>query len=218
MIQVSELIAPLTARLRQHLLASPLIHMDETTLQVNSEPDRKASSTSYMWVQRGGPPGQQVVLFDYETSRSGQVPVRLLDQYQGILMTDGYEGYAQVARQNKLTHVACWAHARRKFVEAQKVQPKGKTGRADRALSLIARLYAVEKHAKPLSPEARQALRAEKSRPLLEQLEQWLTKSLPQVPPKTAIGKALHYLNNQWPKLVRFLDDGRIPLVSGQLK
>lgn len=65
MIQVSELITPLMARLRQHLLASPLIHMDETTLQVNSEPDRKASSTSYMWVQRGGPPGQQVVLFDF---------------------------------------------------------------------------------------------------------------------------------------------------------
>jgi transposase len=212
MIQVSELITPLTARLRQHLLASPLIHLDETTLQVNAEPDRKASSTSYMWVQRGGPPGQQVVLFDYETSRSGQVPVRLLGHYQGILMTDGYEGYAQVARQNQLTHVACWAHARRKFVEAQKVQPKGRTGRADRALSLIARLYALEKQAKHLSPEARQALRAEKSQPVLEKLEQWLTKSLPQVPPKTAIGKALHYLSNQWPKLVRFLDDGRIPL------
>jgi transposase len=95
MIQASELIEPLTERLRHHLHTSAVIHMDETTLQVNTEPDRKASSPSYMWVQRGGPPGQQMVLYDYDASCSGQVPTRLLENYQGTLVTDGYEGYAQ---------------------------------------------------------------------------------------------------------------------------
>ena len=116
--------------------------MDETTLQVNAEADRPASSTSYMWLQRGGPPGQQVVLFDYDASRAGRVPVRLLSDYAGCLVTDGYEGYAEVVRKNGITHAGCWAHARRKFVEAQKVQPKGKTGKADWALNQIRKLYA----------------------------------------------------------------------------
>ena len=212
MVQAGERIAPLIETLRQHLLTAPLIHMDETTLQVNQEADRAASATSYMWVQRGGPPGQQVVLFDYDASRAGRVPVRLLGNYAGRLVTDGYEGYAEVVRRNGLTHAGCWAHARRKFVEAQKVQPKGKTGKADWALNQIRKLYAVEKQAKALEPEARHALREQKSRPLIDQLRTWLDTSLAQVLPKSALGKALLYLDNQWPRLTRFLDDGLIPL------
>lgn len=213
-IQARELIGPLIERLRGHLLASPVLHMDETTVQVNAEDDLKASSPSCMWVQRGGPPGQQVVLYDYDVSRSGQVPVRLLDDYAGVLVTDGYEGYNQVVTANQLTHAGCWAHARRKFVQAQKVQPKCKKGRADQALSLIRSLYAVKKQAKHLSPEERLELRREQSQPTLDKLKAWLDKSLNQVPPKTAIGKALHYLANQWRKLTAFMTDGRIPLYN----
>lgn len=212
MVQVGERLMPLVEALRQHLLQAPLIHMDETTLQVNTEADRPASATSYMWLQRGGPPGQQVVLFDYDASRAGRVPVRLLGDYAGRLVTDGYEGYAEVVRRNSITHAGCWAHARRKFVEAQKVQPKGKTGKADWALNQIRKLYAVEKQAKALAPEARQALRDQKSRPLITQLRIWLDKSLTQVLPKSALGKALHYLDGQWERLTRFLNDGVIPL------
>jgi transposase len=215
MVQVGERLLPLVDALRQHLLQAPLIHMDETTLQVNIEPDRKASATSYMWLQRGGPPGQQVVLFDYDASRAGRVPVRLLGDYAGRLVTDGYEGYAEVVRRNGITHAGCWAHARRKFVEAQKVQPKGKTGKtgkADWALNQIRKLYAVETQAKGLDPEARLALREQKSRPLITQLRTWLDKSVQQVLPKSTLGKALHYLDGQWQRLTRFLDDGVIPL------
>ena len=212
MVQVGERLLPLVDALRQHLLQAPLIHMDETTLQVNTEPDRKASATSYMWLQRGGPPGQQVVLFDYDASRAGRVPVRLLGDYAGRLVTDGYEGYAEVVRRNGITHAGCWAHARRKFVEAQTVQPKGKTGKADWALNQIRKLYAVETQAKGLDPEARLALREQKSRPLITQLRTWLDKSVQQVLPKSTLGKALHYLDGQWQRLTRFLDDGVIPL------
>ena len=212
MVEVGALLAPLAERMRTHLHGAELIHMDETTVQVNTEPGRAASSTSYMWVQRGGPPGTEVVLFDYDPSRSGQVPRRLLDDYNGILLSDGYEGYAQVVRDNAMTHAGCWAHARRKFKEAQKVQPKGKTGKADRALASIGKLYRVEREAQGLPVEERERLRATHSRLLIEDLRQWLDQSLEKVPPKTAIGKAVHYLHGQWPRLTRFLEDGRIPL------
>ncbi|MCS2608483.1 IS66 family transposase [Halomonas dongshanensis] len=212
MVQAGEQVTSLINTLRQHLLKAPLIHMDETPLQVNQETDRPASAPSNMWVQRGGPPGQQVVLFDYDASRAGRVPMQLLGGYAGRLVTDGYEGYAEVVRRNGITHAGCWAHARRKFVEAQKVQPKGKTGKADWALNQIRKLYGVEKQAKALEPKARRTLREEKSQPLIAQLRTWLDKSLPQVLPKSALGKALHYLDHQWPRLIRFLDDGLIPL------
>ena len=216
MVQAGERLLPLTDTLRQHLLTAPLIHMDETTLQVNREDGRTASAKSYLWVQRGGPPGQEVILFDYAPSRAGSVPVQLLGDYSGCLVTDGYEGYAEVVRCNGITHAGCWAHARRKFVEAQKVQPKGKTGKADWVINLIAKLCAVETQAKALDPEARQALREQKSRPLIHQLRAWLDTSLTQVLPKSVLGKALHYLDRQWPRLTRFLEDGRIPLDNNQ--
>jgi len=117
-----------------------------------------------------------------------------------------------VVRDNGIIHAGCWAHARRKFVEAQKVQPKGKTGKADWALSLISKLYRVEREAKAFDAAGRLALRQQRSRPLIDKLQRWLEKSITQVPPKTAIGKALRYLQGQWPRLIRFLDDGRIPL------
>ncbi len=212
MVEMGALLAPLAERMRTHLHGAELIHMDETTVQVNTEPGRAASSPSYMWVQRGGPPGAEVVLFDYDPSRSGQVPRRLLDDYGGILLTDGYEGYAQVVRDNAITHAGCWAHARRKFKEAQKVQPKGKTGKADRALASIGKLYRVEREAQGMPVAERERLRATHSQPLIKDLRRWLDQSLEQVPPKSAIGKAVHYLNSQWPRLTRFLEDGRIPL------
>ncbi|GHC28324.1 hypothetical protein GCM10008094_20180 [Aidingimonas halophila] len=92
------------------------------------------------------------------------------------------------------------------------MQPKGKTGKADWAINQIRKLYAVEKQAKALEPEAHRALREQQSRPLIDQLRIWLDKSLNQVLPKSALGKALHYLDGQWERLTRFLDDGLIPL------
>jgi transposase len=212
MLGLGGVLTPLVERLRAHLQQSALIHMDETTVQVNTEPGRAAHSPSYMWVSRGGPPGQQVVLFDYDASRSGAVPTRLLAGFGGTLLTDGYEGYAQSVRAYGLRHAGCWAHGRRKFIEAQKLQPKGKTGRADKALSLIGALYRIEREARWLDADERLALRQASSRPVVEQLHQWLQRTLSQVPPKSAIGKALHYLHGQWAKLTVFLDDGHVPL------
>src|SRR5690625_462972 len=104
---------------------------------------------------------------------------------------------------------AAWAHARRKFFDAARLQPKGKTGRPDQALALIGKLYQIERQARELAGHERYRLRQDKSRLVIDKLHAWLTKTLPRVAPKTKLGQALQYLHNQWPALVRYLDDSR---------
>lgn len=108
-----------------------------------------------MWVQTGGPPAHPVILFEYTSSRAQEVPQRLLEGYRGYLMTDDYAGDNAIAAQDGVERLGCWAHARRKFIDAQKAQPKGKTGRADMALSLIKKLYGIERECKELDEVSR---------------------------------------------------------------
>ena len=110
-IQAAEKLQPIANLARDHALESPFIHMDETPVQVLKEPGRAPQTQSYMWVQTAGPPGRKIVLFDYETSREGKVPDRLLAGYSGYLMTDGYAAYDRVGKKDGMTHLACWAHA-----------------------------------------------------------------------------------------------------------
>lgn len=215
MMKLGKLVLPLINLLRDSVLEYGIVQMDETTVQVLKEQNKVVSSKSYMWVQRGGPPDKPVILFDYDASRSGTVPVRLLEGYQGYLQCDGYEGYGAIGKREGITLVGCWAHARRKFDEAIKAQGKkgkAKAGRATKGLSYIQKLYRIEKLAKELTPEACFALRQEQAMPLLSEIRAWLDKSLPEVPPQSAVGKALSYLHGQWPKLVRYVEDGRLSI------
>ena len=98
------------------------------------EPDREPGSQSWTWVQTVEPPNQPVILFGCSNSRAQEVPSRLLEGYRGYLMIDDYAGCNAQGVRPGVERMGCWAHARRKFVEARKVQPKGKTGRADIAL------------------------------------------------------------------------------------
>ncbi|UZE97201.1 IS66 family transposase [Alkalimarinus alittae] len=212
-IRSSELLQPLINLMRDQLLASPVIHCDETVVKVLKEPDKPASSQSYMWVQVAGPPQQRIILFDYDQSRSGQVPLRLLSGYQGYLQTDGYEGYNAVASQPGVTQLCCMAHARRKFMEAKKAQPKAKAktrSKVDVAIDMIGKLYGLERAYQDATPENRYQMRQEKAKPVLEKLRHWLDKTLPAVPPTTLLGKALNYLHKYWSRLTTYLEDGRL--------
>jgi len=212
MIQCGNLIQPLINLSRDSLLAGGIIFMDETTVQVLNEPDKNPQSKSYLWVQRGGPPNKLVILFDYDPGRSQTVPQRLLEGYQGALQTDGYAGYNAVVAKNNLIHLGFLAHARRQFTEVIKAQGKNKnkkTGKAQRALNYIQQLYEIEKSVKCVSVDERFKTRQALAIPILTQCRTWLDEVLPLVPPKTTLGKALLYLNNEWPKLIRYVDDGR---------
>lgn len=211
-IQCSEHFQPLLNLMRDRLLESPVIHCDETRVQVLKEPDRDPTRQSWMWVQATGPPDRKVVLFDYTSSRTQEEPLRLLENYRGYVMTDDYAGYNALALQPGVERLACMAHARRKFVDAQKVQPKGKTGRADIALTMINRLYGIERELKGVSDEQRFARRQEKSLPILAQLKSWLEKTQAQVTAQSALGKAVHYLANNWSRLERYVEAGYLPI------
>lgn len=212
MMACGRMIQPLMNLLWERLREQSLVRMDETTVQVLDEPGRAPQTKSYMWVTVAGPPGQRTVLFHYAPSRGGPIPSELLSGFSGALMVDGYEGYDAVCKAQSLTRLGCWAHARRKFVEAQRAQVKGKSGAADVALSSISKLYLLERAIKELAPAQRHARRQQEAVPILDQLRKWLEKNQPRTAPKTALGKAMTYLANQWPRLTRYVEDGAWPI------
>ncbi len=211
MIRCGTLIQPLINLLQERVLKQPVIHMDETPLQVLSEPGKTAQSQSYMWLMASFS-AQPIVLFHYAPTRRRDVVMQLLNGEVNALMVDGYEGYQQACNEYQITRLGCMAHARRKFVDAQKLQPKGKTGKADQAIAFIQTLYRIESAIKSLSPEEKHKKRQEEAVPILDKIARWLQKSLPNVPPKTKLGEALSYLNNQWPRLIQYVDDDHYPI------
>ncbi len=208
MMKSANLFKPLYARLQETLLQQGVIQADETTLKVINEDNVK----SYMWLYCTGTDSpnknniSNIVLYDYQSGRAGQCAVDYLDGFTGYLQVDGYVGYEKTAA--KL--VGCWAHARRKFKEAQTAQPKGKTGKADMALSMIQKLYRIEISLKGQSAQKKYQLRQEKAKPLLEQFYQWLAKA--NVVTKSALGTAIGYCQNQWHKLIRYIEDGHLSI------
>lgn len=109
-IRLDDVFKPLINLMREVQNSSDYLQADETRIQVLKEDGKTAQSDKWMWVTRGGPPGQPSVLFEYDPSRGGKVPVRLLDDFQGILQADGYSGYGKVCRDNHLTRIGCWDH------------------------------------------------------------------------------------------------------------
>ncbi len=212
-IKAGLLIQPLINLMRESMLNYDILQMDETRCQVLKESGRSPQSQSYMWVQRGGPPGQRVILYDYAPSRSQQVPTNLLGDYSGFLQTDGYEGYNKVCADNEITQIGCWAHVRRKFDQAIKAQGKLKTKKlplAKQALQHIQLLYRIEKQTKDLDVEQRLALRQSRSVPVLNDLRKWLDQYLSVVVKQLALGKAMHYMDKQWDKLIIYTTDSRL--------
>jgi hypothetical protein len=216
-------VQPLVNLLREDLLASGFVQCDETRYQVLKEPGKPATSQSYVWVQLA--PEAGVVLYDYDASRSAEVPKQLLAGFQGFLQTDGYGGYGAIGREPGITHVGCWAHARRRFDEALKAQKSStkkkrsvKESKALQGLAFIQKLYQIERQIREKPPDEVQRVRQERSRPVMEKLRAWLTESIPRVPPQSLTGKALSYLDDQWPKLIRVLEDGRLPLDTNRVE
>lgn len=216
------LVVPLINLLRDELLASEYLHMDETTVQVLDEPGREAQAKSWLWCQVGGTRARPIVLFDYDPSRAGAVPKRLLGDFAGYLHTDGYEGYNAVVQANGICQLHCFAHARRHFVDGLKglginpaklpPKPPDKARRLLKGLSFIKTLYTIERRIRDEPPEVRHEVRRRDSAAVLERLREWIDTTRPRVPPKTALGKALAYLDNHWPGLTRFLEDGHLEI------
>jgi transposase len=223
-VRIGQAAQPVVNLMRDELLDSPLIFGDETELQVLKEPGRSAQAKSYMWAQMTdgsgcdgqGPP---IRLFAYAPSRSTKTAREL---YAGIrqgavLMSDGYDAYNAIADEHRLVHLACWVHCRRYFYDALQALPKDKRGPdqlSARFIELIGKLYHIEAQATRDGADIleRGRRRQAHSAPVLGDIEALLLANLHAVLPASLLGKALHYLASQWPKLKRFVEDGRYSL------
>jgi len=218
-VGMGELVVPLMNLLHEELLGRAYLLMDETTVQVLKEPGKAPESKSQLWAMMSPGPEPPIVVFEYDPSRSGDVPRRLLAGFAGALHTDGYSGYGPAVREYDLVHLACWSHARRGFTDVLKSlglnpkklpsNPPAKARRALHALQRIRTLYAIERRIRDEPPEERHRVRQTESVPVLDALRAWLDDTLEKVPPSSPLGKAMGYLDNQWPALVRYCDDGR---------
>lgn len=212
MLRCSDRLQLLYDRLHAIQLTQPVIHADETTVNVVADDNVK----SYMWVYASGADTPKdklldsdikpIVLFDYHNSRASICAVAYLKGYQGYLQVDGYAGYQHTHAQL----VGCWAHARRKFHEAKIAQGKKPAGKADMALSTIQKLYRIETQIKGLSIATRYDMRQTQALPIIEKFKAWLIKSQQQVLPKTKLGEAIMYTLNQWDKLIAYTQEGQL--------
>ena len=223
MIQLNEKLEPLMTAMRAVLYQGRVIHIDETHLQVLNEPGREADQRSYMWVYVGGPPERAVVWYQYADSRGGNVPQQFLypkgaappgvdlSAAAFYIHTDGYAGYNAVADEaGVIGQAGCWAHVRRKFIEA--AEGRKPTAAAHQMVTLIGKLYAIERGIRDKPPPERQAVRQAKSKPLVEAIKAWLDEKAPHVLPKGLLGKAITYALEQWPLLTPFLEEGHLEI------
>ena len=211
--QLGVALSPLVDRLAAHLRTTGSLHADETPVR-QLDPGKGKTKRAYLWAYRsnelsGGPP---MVVFDYQTSRSGQCVRDFLGTWSGHLMVDDYAGYKALFGE-RVIEQACWAHARRKFFELH-AATGGKHPVAAEALERIGRLYALEAEARTqgLSIEARQTLRAERAKPELQSLQDWLTRLSLTAAPDSGLAKAIHYLLRRWAAFTVYAETGHLPI------
>jgi transposase len=207
--------------LQQKLRAQPLVHGDETWVQVLKEEGRDAQAKSFMWAYRSGQDcAQPVVLFDYQPGRGQEYPQAFLDGYSGLLMSDGYDAWRTLTG---ATHLGCMAHARRKFTDALKAR-KTPGGPPLQALKFFEALYEVERVARQTPPDGETRaeytlrLRQQHSLPVLAAFRTWLDDQAARVLPESLTGKAIAYARNQWDYLTRYTSDGLAPIDNNVLE
>jgi transposase len=203
-----ELAFPLYQTLFKLVTFPGYVMADETPLRVLDRTKSGKTHLGYMWLYYN--PVKRLVFFDYQPDRSRHGPSEILKDFKGYLQTDGYGGYNEVNRRPEIIALSCMSHARRKFVDCQKTDPQ----RVAEILLKFQPLYDVERQAREggLSYEARFQLRDQYARPILADMKAWLTTNAQQVVPKSALGKAIAYTLNLWPRLERYLEDGRLEI------
>lgn len=199
---------PLYAALRALVTQATYLQVDETGIAVQDRAKKGTTHRGYMWAYHA--PVDGVIVFDYQSGR-GELNCRaMLGEYRGYLQTDGYAAYKQHKAREGIVPLACWAHVRRKFFEAQ----ENDRTRAEEALAMIATLYDVERDARErgLSPGERKEVRLERSHPVTTAIGRWLVRALEETTPKSPIGAAVRYAHSLWDELENYLHDGHLEI------
>jgi len=184
------------------------LQVDETPIKVLDSDKKGAAHQGYYWVYHA--PLEGTVLFDYSPTRGDKAVFPMLENFKGCLQTDGYAVYEKYGRKEEVTHLACWAHARREFERAL----DNDTPRAQKALLMIQALYAVERQAREQNLSSKQVkdLRLEKSLPMINELGKWIYQEIKNTLPKSQIGKAMAYVYARWDALSAYLYDGNLQI------
>jgi len=208
--RVGVALQPLADRLSWHLLQGHTLHADETPV-AQLEPGRGKTRKAYLWAYRSNDlqPGPKIIVFDYQTSRSGQHARQFLGAWQGHLLVDDYGGYKALFTEATKIELGCWAHVRRKFFDLHQANA---SPMALEALQRIAVLYGIEADARDFDLLARQQWRLEKSQPVLDALYDWLQQTRARTAPGSGAAKALDYALKRWPALIRYAETGHLPI------
>ena len=207
-------LGPLYELMKEKILQYDIVLNDDTPVDMRDGPT-PGIQTARMWATVGGE-NLKYTLYNFTTNRCKEGPLEFFKDYRGYFMSDAYAGYGGLGKPPTkeeitkyiVTHLACWAHARRYFVDAQKTSPRA----ASEVLVLIAKLYAIEAETKHLSPEARLAMRWKESAPLLERIKKKLEDHLPGHLPQSPMRQAINYTLGLWKELNVYLQDGRLPI------
>ena len=204
------LVAPVVRLMQARALQSKALQTDDTPVAV-LDPTLPRTKTGRIWAYVGDK-AHPYSVYDYTPDRSREGPDQFLQPFRGYLQADAYAGYDALYRDpaRAVAEVACWAHTRRKFFEAQDADPM----RAMVLLAYIRLLYAVEQEARDRALDAagRRALRQERSVPILTDIETYLKREQPHVLPKSPIGDAIAYALGNWAALVRYTEDGDLEI------
>jgi transposase len=204
MARCAELLEPIADALRQEVLASDVVHTDDTPVTLAKSADGgPRQARVWVYLNREGRHW-----YEFTDSRKRDGPARVFEDFTGYLQADAYGGYDRLFFPGGATEVACWAHVRRKFLDAEATDPV----LAKEAIDRIRMLFQIEDAAKDLDDAARVELRRARARPRVEEFQAWLDVAETQSLPKSPLGKAIVYARNQWPALQRYLDDGRLAI------
>jgi transposase len=209
----SELLAPLTCALRDHVMGAQKLHADDTPMPVLA-PGNGKTKTGRLWtyVRDDRPAGEQTppaVWFAYSEDRKGEHPRQHLKDFTGALQADAYAGFHHLYGAGRIYEVACWAHARRKFYEIHALHASPATSEA---LARIAALYAIEDEIRGKPADLRREVRQSRAKPLIDELHKWMEKAVRQLSPKSETAAAIRYSLSRWRALTRYIDDGRLEI------
>lgn len=212
LIKSADLLTPLVKLMEADINDYDIAYADETSLQVLKEKGRAPTQKSFMWLFLGGPPEKRAVVYHYHPSRGHQIPQEFFADFKGYVHADCYQAYVTLGHQEHIHHLACWAHARRYFVDVAKHHKK--QGLAHQVVTLIGKLYHIERELKEnkASPALVFMTRVQQSRPLIRHIKALLDEAQLKVPPKSPLGTALFYSLTHWDALNIFLYDGRLEL------
>ena len=209
----SRVLAPLVEVMRRYVLDTAKLHGDDIPVPVLA-PGNGRTKTARLWTyvrddRPAGDTAAPAVWFAYSPDRKGDHPQQHLNGFTGTLQADGYAGFNRLYEGGQIREAACWAHARRKFFDLEQAHASPV---ATEALSRIGQLYGIEREIRGRSPDERRRVRQARTRPLLDQMQEWLQATLAKLSKKSAVASAINYALGRWTALLRFCEDGRVEI------